>query len=828
MGRLRMASLCGWALAGLALATVPAVPALAQTPVARPLLEKLHEAQLDPGLAFRVNDISLRRDAIRLQLLHGTLVFFAPVAGRMTGAIFEGAGQVLVVPPMRAERQQMAKFTGSPILAESFSSAYLRFSDDSYAELMTQIRDGRGRATTAPELIARWEPLRQAANRVHAVRLLLDFLQAPPLPYFYAGIQGERLGPFDVIVDDRRAEPILVGQLRTEKQQRFYDVWTSFPRRDAPPPGAATGARAESYRLHTVIHPDRELEADAEVELEVTPPGRQLLVFHLSRWLRVDEVAQLDRDEPEPRASPLEFIQDISLSAEEAAYRSSDFVLVLLPSTNEAAGPDAGGTGHRRLRFRYHGSVIAEAGTGVMFVAARDAWYPSLEQNTPARFDLTFRYPRSLQLAAGGRRIEGREEGEWKECRYEASVPLPLAGFNVGDYETRTYGTEPTQVRVHANRRLEARLARSLGQLPELGAKPALGDTLLTAPAAPSPVLELDRVGGEVTAAFAYFTEQFGPVPYGTLEVSPLPGRLGQGYPGLLYLSTLSYLSESDLERLGLSQESRANVRSLMPAHETAHQWWGNWVWTSNYRDQWLGEALASYSALLLEEHRTGNSTALRNWLESYRTTLLQLDDDGQPVEATGALSLGQRLNSSQTPNGYVALVYNKGPWVIHMLRELLRNPATGDDDSFFEVLRRVVERGGSQPLTTEQFQRLLEAALPPSADVENTGRLDWFFDEWVHDTGIPHYRLTWSLSGDADHGWQVEGSVEQSEVSDLFTMPVPVYARTGTQWLRLGTLVVTGPRVTFRLSAPARPDDVALDPFQTVLFVQDATTPAH
>jgi len=92
-----------------------------------------------------VNHVYLRRDALRLHLQHGTLVFFEPVAGRITGAVFEGAGEALLVPPSREERHQLTKFTGSPILAESFSSAYLRFTDDTYTELHRQIGGGRGR-----------------------------------------------------------------------------------------------------------------------------------------------------------------------------------------------------------------------------------------------------------------------------------------------------------------------------------------------------------------------------------------------------------------------------------------------------------------------------------------------------------------------------------------------------------------------------------------------------------------------------------------------------------------------------------------------------------
>ena len=118
--------------------------ALAQAPGPRELLEKLQRVALDPANSYKVADLYLRHDAVRMTLRHGTLVFFEPVAGRVTGAVFEGTGEVLVIPPDLPERQQMARFTGSPILTESFDSAYLRFSEDTYAELRRQLRAGGG------------------------------------------------------------------------------------------------------------------------------------------------------------------------------------------------------------------------------------------------------------------------------------------------------------------------------------------------------------------------------------------------------------------------------------------------------------------------------------------------------------------------------------------------------------------------------------------------------------------------------------------------------------------------------------------------------------
>src|SRR3990172_4849384 len=104
----------------LALLLLLAGPLAGRAQQAAALLDELHRIGLDAPQTFKVTDLYLQRDALRLHLQHGTLVFLTPVAGRVTGALFEGAGEVLVVPPQPAERQQLVKFTGSPPLSPTF------------------------------------------------------------------------------------------------------------------------------------------------------------------------------------------------------------------------------------------------------------------------------------------------------------------------------------------------------------------------------------------------------------------------------------------------------------------------------------------------------------------------------------------------------------------------------------------------------------------------------------------------------------------------------------------------------------------------------------
>ncbi len=780
----------------------------------RELLEKLQRVALDPANSYKVSDLHLRHDAIRLTLRHGNLVFFEPVAGRVTGAVFEGTGEVLVLPPDLPERQQMAKFTGSPILTETFDAAYLRFSEDTYAELRRQLRASGGEPRHAPELLERWEERLPQLNATHSLRLLLE---AGPSAgrYFYAGVNGERLGAFDLVVDERRPEQLLVGQVRIVEGLAFYDVWTSFSPREMTP--ATPGGRARSYRVDTTITPSSELEGICEVELEPLA-GPRVLLFELSRRLLVEDVAE----QVPPMAGqaggewrPLEFFQNTTYTEEEVQHRGTDLVVVLLPGGPEDTA--------RRLRFRYGGRVIAALGNGVFFVGARENWYPRVGGYTPTRYELRFRYPRELELTASGTLRQSSVEGDWKESLWSSDTPLPIAGFNLGDYEAHTANHQGVRIRVYANRQLEppllARALRPPTLAPRRRGTPADDPPLPTLLAPPA--VQADRVAEDVGRALDFYSSLFGPFPYGELKVTQIPGQFGQGYPGLLYVSTLSFLAREDLARLGLNPRRQEHFLDLVPAHEAAHQWWGNWVQLPRYRDQWLAESLAAYSSLLYLEQQSEDEAVRQRWLGRYRDDLLGQDADGVPIDATGPLALGMRLDSSRSPDGYAAIVYSKGPWVLHMLRELFRDPRTGSDAPFFSVLRSVAQATDA-PLTTDEFVRRLEAAMPPQADVEGTGKLDWFFEQWVYNTGIPHYRLRWQARRDAKRGLQVAGTIEQSEVSEVFTMPVPIYARFGPQVERLGTVVATGKKVEFRFPVKARPEQVLLDPFETVLSVKE------
>ena len=103
----------------------------------------LRNVGLDKSRVYNIRDVTLDRAAFHITFDDGTIAFTEDVAGRITGAFFEGEGEVLLVPRDQAERASMTLFTGAAIMEEKFVTAYFRFNDDTFAELKPSLRPSR-------------------------------------------------------------------------------------------------------------------------------------------------------------------------------------------------------------------------------------------------------------------------------------------------------------------------------------------------------------------------------------------------------------------------------------------------------------------------------------------------------------------------------------------------------------------------------------------------------------------------------------------------------------------------------------------------------------
>lgn len=779
----------------------------------RALYQALNALRPDGEHVYAIRELNLRRDVVNVRLIEGKLAFFQPIAGRVTGAVFTGHGHIFATPRARGERQSIAQYLGVPMVSQEFTKAYFRFTDDTAAEIRQQLASPDVKESSDPAFASDWAPLVASLNPWHSLRVMMDLLSTDPMPYFYVGLESDKIGAFDVLVDARRNEQVLMGQPRIESGARFYDTWTSFKSLDAPKTPMEVFEPAD-YAVETTIENDLSLRGRTNIHLKAVRGGERVVALELSRNLAVEEVTV-------ENGAPLVYFQNEDMSRHDILERGNDALLVVLPAVARMGD-------EIRLEVKYRGNVISSAGNGVEYVGERGTWYAHVGAGDHfALFDLSFRWPKKFSLVATGARTELRDEGDSKFGRWHSQVPFAVAGFNLGEYKVEVAGDRP-KVALYANRQLEdsilARLDKNPAAEPDMFRTPRqsqLTGTVAPAPL-PDPAAVLKRLGGQVADSIRFFEGFNGPFPFDHVDISQIPGNFGQGWPGLVYLSTLVFLPQAAQERAGFSAIAQEEARELIPFHEVAHQWWGNVAGSAEYRDAWIQEAMANYLALMYAESKRPADQRLRFWLDRYRSVLTTKIPGTQVVpESAGPLNLGWRLLSSKAPDAYEVVTYGKGTWVIHMLREMMRDPsAAAPDERFRDLLKGILSEHRFAPLSTADFRRAIEQRMTPAMDLEGTHSMDWFFDEWVRSTGIPRYSVEFQVK---PHGEEflVTGRLKQSGVDEVFTAPVPLYTgKPGGKMERLGVVVTNGTETRFRFVTKLRPAKILIDPHNTVLCV--------
>ena len=822
-------------------ATAPAGGQAATAPKpAEALYLQLQKVGLDPARTYHIREAALDWPGLHLTLEDGEICFTNNVAGKITGAFFEGDGEVLLSPPNKVERASMALFTGMAILEDRFTTAYFRFNDDMFGELQPHLRP----TSDGQDFASRWNDTAVHLGELDAMRLLVSFSEALPVAgrpaqtsgagapaqkdddrFLHARVESPLLGAYDLFYDEKAFESVVAGQTKTVAGNTYYDIWTSFRAKAAasrggqsaetPPPDEV---EIQSYKINTQVNPPTSLSADVTLKMRVRRGGARTLMFELSRFLQVKQV--------EVNGHPVEFINNPALEGTQLARRGNDEVAVVF---DEPLQPGQ----ELNVRFVYGGDVLSEAGGGLLYVGARGAWYPG-RGLIPCNYELDFRYPAGWTLIATGKRVAGSanveaDEGARgeREAKWITDRPIALAGFNLGKYERASARAGKIEIDTYAARGVERNfphLSVSTMPPPEMPRNvPTPPGPVVHAEIDPSPARNAQKVADEAAQALSFFSEKFAPYPYGSLELTQMPGSASQGWPGLIFLSSMSFLSPAEAAGLRMSPEQSA-MRKLMLPHETAHQWWGDLVLWKSYRDQWLVEALANYSALMMVEKE--NPAEFRQVLESYRADLQEKNKDGEPLGSAGPVTLGQRLSSSHFPTGYEAISYGRGTWLFHMLRYMLldgealsekRGAEPKPEEPFVRALRKVCERYAGRPISTEELIAVFAEELPASLRYEKQKSLDWFIDSWVQGAALPHFSLR-GVKIAKGASVSVSGTIVERDAPDDLVTPVPIYAVVGGRDVLLGRVFVDSAETPFHLTAPAGTSKLLVDPNGTLL----------
>ena len=292
--------------------------------------------------------------------------------------------------------------------------------------------------------------------------------------------------------------------------------------------------------------------------------------------------------------------------------------------------------------------------------------------------------------------------------------------------------------------------------------------------------------------ALAFFSQIVAPYPYEKLALIIGATRFGgmENSSAIVFSSTLFAPRGNDKmsQRFGIPTRIEDVV-----AHEIAHQWFGDSVTESTWADLWLSEGFATYFAgLFIEKHES--KEAFREYMRVAATRYFNYEQQrNAPIHDTETQDLMKLLN----PNNY-----EKGAWVLHMLRNRIGNEA------FFKGLRDYYNAHRDANATTEDLRGALE---------KSSGKnLKDFFARWVYGAGHPRYQLGWGSMERASVA-VIFVELRQLQDGEAFLDPVPIeFTVNGKK--KVETIYPKGKvtRVTIRLNA--NPTSVEIDPDGTLL----------
>ena len=401
--------------------------------------------------------------------------------------------------------------------------------------------------------------------------------------------------------------------------------------------------------------------------------------------------------------------------------------------------------------------AVKNEGNGNYYPVSRMNWFPNnsgVEFGEFSSYDMTFHIPKGMKMVATGELVSESNDGGHNITVWKSEAPQTVAGFNFGKFKLEEAKLANPQylVQSFANQDPPSwvqslKQAASGDDLPtdglHTGAAVALGTMNTT--------LLNKKALAEGELAIQLYTEYFGPPLFKHLQITQQSAcNFGQAWPGLVWIPICYYFDTTVRHQLGLDLADRGYWTVVTP-HEVAHQWWGHTVGFDSYRDQWMSEGFADMSASLYIQLIEKNPKRFIEFWDDERTMLLERNTMGFRAIDAGPLTMGYRTSNDRTGFDVTRrLIYPKGAYILHMLRMMMWTAQTSDQN-FKNMMHDFVKTYAGHAATTEDFKAIVEKHMTPDMQRIGSGKMDWFFDEYVYGTALPTYKLDSSFDKNSD-----------------------------------------------------------------------------
>ena len=279
------------------------------------------------------------------------------------------------------------------------------------------------------------------------------------------------------------------------------------------------------------------------------------------------------------------------------------------------------------------------------------------------------------------------------------------------------------------------------------------------------------------TNVMEYFIENIGPYSYAKLANMQAKTQWG----GLENAGTIAYFENS--------VTGKNEVEGLI-AHEIAHQWFGNSATENDWNHVWLSEGFATYFTILYQEAVYGNEKRKEELKKDRDQVIAFYKKNPSPIVDPSIKDPFKVLSTN---------TYQKGSWVLNMLRKKLGN------DTFWKGIRNYYKAYRNSNALTADFQRAMERTSGQD--------LEAFFQQWIFMKGYPEIKWNWNYKNG-----KVTLTINQVQDHFTFNFPIEIGIFTKGQ-MTVETVLVNTKTKTFEIEAESKPNEVILDPEYWLLF---------
>jgi aminopeptidase N len=376
-------------------------------------------------------------------------------------------------------------------------------------------------------------------------------------------------------------------------------------------------------------------------------------------------------------------------------------------------------------------------------------WIPCYDlPNDKASFEFTVTAPSQYKVISNGVKAEEKNLGNGKAfTHWKEDTPLPtkIMVIGVARFAVKTFDDSPPNIPVSA-------------WVYEQDSAKGFNDY------APAPGI------------LKFFSNYIAPYPYEKLANVQSKTIFG----GMENASAIFYFEGS--------VTGNGGVEDLL-AHEIAHQWFGDMASEKSFTHLWLSEGFATYFTDIYWQHKYGNE-AFTKRLRKERDEVIDFVKDNHNPVVDSLSSYMDLLNANS---------YQKGAWVLHMLRNEV------GDSAFHKIIQTYYQQYKGSNADTRDFEAVAEKVSGKN--------LKWFFDQWLYRPGIPQLRIEKKIDND-----DVKLRITQQGVKFDFPLEV-LFVRADGSTLKQ-TIPVNDQMIEFKIKVPDV-KSVIIDPDTKLLYTE-------